>query len=85
MSNNMSIIVRCGCGNLVELKSDMVGHQVLLDSKLTRNNFRLSSPSVELNGDLEEIKDLEEIGVQLGNIRIDCGKCGDFIEIEDYY
>jgi len=85
MDNNMSIIIRCNCGNLIELKSDMPGHQIQLGSALIDNDFRLDSPDVELDGDLEEIEDLDDIDVSLGGIRINCNKCGDYIVIEDYY
>lgn len=85
MSNNMSIIVRCGCGNIVDLKSDRNGHQIQLRSTLIDSDFRLDSPDVELDGELEEIEDLDDIDVSLGSIRINCNKCGDYIVIEDYY
>lgn len=84
MNNNMSIIIRCDCGNILELKPKMDGHQFYLDNEIRNSKFTLSSLDIELSADLEEIEDLDEIEVSLGGIRIDCDKCNDYIVIEDF-
>ena len=84
MDNNMSIIIRCNCGNLIELKSNKQGHQISLNDELN-NKFSTNNLDVNLDGELEEIEDLSDVDVELGSIRINCNKCGDYIVIDDYF
>lgn len=78
----MKIQVICeNCGKFAELKSTQRGNQVQM-WKLQEHGFSVDTPSIELNGDLEEITDIDEIEAELKEVRFNCSYCGDYIVLE---
>ncbi|SDL23465.1 hypothetical protein [Natronincola ferrireducens] len=79
----VKMILICGtCGNEVEMVPHQVGHQIQM-SKLVNYGFRVDTPSIDKYGDIGDYEDIDDVDVELREIRINCSKCqDDYIVLE---
>lgn len=76
------------CGKVVELKPQDNGNHSYMQKPLNDSNFYISDIDIdhELDGDLEEVNDLDDIDVNttLKEIRITCRNCGNYIVLTEF-
>lgn len=81
--DGLSLILRCDCGNIGELKSENKGHTIHLMTSLLKQNFRIDDVDIGLDGDLENIEYLDEIDREINKIEIACSNCGNILVLEE--
>ncbi len=81
----MKIIIKCtSCGNEITLNPYGDGNLLDMRRSLTGNGFTLSTPDIDLSGNIEEIEDISEVEAEIRSIRIDCDNCDNYIELGDF-
>lgn len=76
----MKLAIICEkCGKIALLESNQAGQQVYLNQV---KGFRVDEVNVERSGDIDEIEDIDDVGVEIEHIRIRCEECDDYLSVE---
>ncbi|MFW2500422.1 hypothetical protein [Clostridium diolis] len=81
---SLQIQIKCpNCNKYCELESETLGHTLNMND-FYQNGFTIGNPEIEVDGDLEEITDIDDVETTLKSVRIECQECGNYIELEDW-
>lgn len=81
---SLKIAIKCpNCNKYCELESDTMGKTLNMNN-FYHNGFTISTPEIQLSGDIEDISDIDDIDSELVSVRIDCQECGNYIELRDW-
>lgn len=76
----MKLAIVCEkCGKIALLEPYQRGNQVYLNQA---KGFRIDEVSVERSGELDELEDIDDVGVEIEHIRIRCEECDDYLSVE---
>lgn len=75
----MKIIVKCSCGNCVEIESETFGKVAYFEQTLMAHNFSIYSPSIDIELQQDEVTDPYDVKATLKEICIRCNNCGEYI------
>ena len=81
---SLIISIKCpNCNKYYELASELNGKMISMN-EFYQNGFHVNTPEIELDGDIENLEDLDDINSELKSIRIDCENCGEYIVLEEW-
>ena len=75
----MNIVIKCDCGNQVEINTETMGNVAYITQILEDNDFYFYGAEIEKELQQEVVSDSDDVDAELKEIRIDCRKCEDYI------
>lgn len=74
----MKVIIKCSCGNQVELNPETMGNVSYVTQVLVNNDFYYDE---KINTELQQgvVSDPDDVDTKLEELRFNCRKCDEFI------
>lgn len=76
----MKVIIKCDCGNQVEINPETFGNVAYITHFLVDNDF-FYDVKIEPELQQEVVTDPDDVDAELKEIDIRCRKCGEFITL----
>lgn len=75
----MKVVIKCNCGNQVEINPETAGNVAYITQVLEDNDFYFYGAEIESSLQQDVVTDTDDVDTELKEIRIDCRKCNDYI------
>ena len=78
----MKLIIKCECGNCMEVKPETVGMIAYFNRELEKNYFYINGKEYDKYLLEETVCDEDDVDVSIKELRIDCRKCGEYMVLD---
>ena len=78
----MKLMIRCECGNTMEVSPETIGQIANFERALREHDFDLDEVRIDVELDGDSVSDADDVYTKLKEIRIDCRRCGRFMVLD---
>lgn len=78
----MKLIIKCECGNCMEVEPKTRGNVAYFNQELIDNDFYIGGQEHDIDFLNDTAMDENDVNAKLKELRIDCSKCGQYMILD---
>ena len=78
----MKVIIKCDCGNCMEVEPETDGQIAYFNRELEAHNFYIGGQEIDKELLSDTVDDIDDVEAKVKELRIDCRNCGKYMVLD---
>lgn len=78
----MKLILKCECGNYVEVEPETYGNVAYFERALREKDFDIDDRDIDIQLNEDIVRDPDDVSAKLKEMRLDCRQCGRYLILD---